>query len=102
MQPAEGDINIDDIHGLSYNDFTPLEDVEIPDILTGQHPALLEDIYDEFLEWINNLPNIQTHMASSLEQMEELLYLPQLYALRLSVMSQFYMRHPSSEVYNRR
>jgi hypothetical protein len=102
MQPAAGPINIDDIHGLSYNDVEPLDDVQIPAILTGQNPILLEFIYQEFVQWLQGLPNIQTHLANTLEHMEERLYLPQLYALRLSIMSQFYMRHPSAELYNRR
>lgn len=102
MQPVEGPINVDDLVGLGYADFTPLESVQIPPSLTGATPTRLEDIYVAFMEWIQGVPNINTHLGNTLDQMEEILYIPQLLALRLSVMSQFYMRHPSYEIYNRR
>lgn len=101
MRPAEGEINVDDHTGLGYNDFSPLDSVEIPPILTGEPPALLEDIYVAFAQWLIGLPNIRTHLGDIVDNLEEQLYIPQLYAIRISVMSQFYMRHPSYEIYNR-
>lgn len=101
MQPAEGPINVDDHHGIGYHDFEPLDIIEIPLTLTGATPALLGDIYDDFRNWLGGLPNIRTHLGNTVEEMEEFLLCSQLDALRLSVMSQFFMRHPSAEVHNR-
>lgn len=102
MQPSENPINVENLQGVTYDDFQPLPEIVIPSTLTGVTPALLGDIYEDFLDWVEGLPNYQTHFADTLEHMEQSILCSQLSALRLMVMSQFYMRHPSAEVYNRR
>lgn len=102
MQPEEGEINVDTLHGLGYDDFDPVDSLEIPPILSGMPPSHLDHIYTEFIDWLHEIPNIHTHLGDALQQMEESLFVAQLHAFRLHIMAQFYMRHPSYEVYNRR
>lgn len=102
MQPSERPINVENLQGITYDDFLPLDNIEIPPTLTGATPALRDDIYVDFRNWLQGLPNFLTHFADTLDHMEELLLCSQLNALRLMIMSQFYMRHPSAEVYDRR
>lgn len=102
MQPSETPINVEHLQGVTYNDFDILPEIVIPSTLTGVTPLLLQDVYEEFLDWMEGLPNHRTHFADTLQHMEETISCAQLSALRLMVMSQFYMRHPSSEMYHRR
>jgi hypothetical protein len=102
MQPSEGPINRDHLQGITYDDFEPLDTIEIPPTMTGATPAIMQTVYADFRTWLQGLPNIRVHLGESVDHLEELLLCSHLETLRLSVMSQFYMRHPSFEVYNRR
>lgn len=102
MRPADPRFRTDKIRGMVYNDFEPLTSVRVPDILTGDPPAPLDDIYEEFRDWIYDLPDITTYMGNSLDMFEDRLYISQLRALRLAVMAEFFMRHPRYEIQHRR
>lgn len=87
---------------LTYDDFEPLTSVQIPPILTGAEPARLENIYRAFLSWVGALDDVRIHLRDFVDCMEENLIYSQMLALRLAVMSQFYMRHPRYEISHRR